>query len=135
MKRCAEYAIIGFAGGIYYLLLEILWRGYSHPAMIAVGGASLVAIYALNNKLKRVGLLGKSIIGAFIITACELVSGAVINLWLGWNVWDYSVLKYHVLGQISLRTSLLWLALCIPALMVCSIAKEIFELEGESCGK
>ncbi len=127
------YAIIGTVGGIYYYLLEFLWRGYSHPAMIAIGGISLLAVYYINSRYKNAALAFKSIAGAIAITLCELASGIIVNICLGWDIWDYSSLKYHFLGQISLRTSLLWLILCVPASMVCKITKEIFENKGDNC--
>ena len=42
------------------------------------------------------------IIGSFVVTGIEFVSGCIVNLWLGWNVWDYSHLPLNLLGQICL---------------------------------
>lgn len=51
------------------------------------------------------------IFGSFIITAVEFLSGCVINLWLGWDVWDYSNLPFNVLGQVCLPFMALWVFL------------------------
>ena len=47
-------------------------------------------------------------IGAVIITAVEFLSGCIINLWLGWNVWDYSGMPFNILGQICIQFTFLW---------------------------
>ena len=135
MKRFKEYAIILTVGGIYYFLLEILWRGYSHWVMMMVGGASALLLYVINEKLRAVPFVLKCFLGAGIITVAELLSGIVVNLWLGWDVWDYSELRYNLLGQISIKTSLLWLLLCVPAFALSDIVKQIFILKGEGSGK
>ena len=43
-----------------------------------------------------------------VVTGIEFVSGCIVNLWLGWNVWDYSHMPFNLLGQICLPFSLLW---------------------------
>ena len=47
-------------------------------------------------------------IGSTIITVLEFITGCIVNLWLGWNVWDYSNLPLNLLGQICLPFSILW---------------------------
>lgn len=135
MKKFKEYAIITTVGGVYYFLLEILWRGYSHWAMIIVGGISAAFLYLINEKLSVVSFFSKCLLGAGIITAAELLSGIVVNLWLGWDIWDYTKLQYNLMGQISLKTSLLWMLLCIPAFVISDIVKEIFLIKGVNSGK
>ena len=46
------------------------------------------------------GLLWQSLIGSVIITACEFITGVIVNIWLGLGVWDYSTLPFNILGQI-----------------------------------
>lgn len=50
-------------------------------------------------------------IGAIIITALEFIVGVIVNLILKWNIWDYSMLPFNILGQISLPFSLIWFLL------------------------
>ena len=50
-----------------------------------------------------------------MVTALELVTGLVVNRWLGLNVWDYSNLPMNFLGQICLPYFLLWVPLCTAA--------------------
>lgn len=105
-----EFILFLIGGGIYYLL-EVLWRGYSHWTMFILGGACFV-IMGLLNEYKfswNDSLIKQSIISAFIITIFEFLVGCVVNLWLGWHVWDYSELPCNVLGQICLYMSFAWI--------------------------
>ena len=49
--------------------------------------------------------------GAVIVTALELCLGTVVNIILGWNVWDYSNMPGNFLGQICPQFTLAWLGL------------------------
>lgn len=53
----------------------------------------------------------QSFISAVIITIFEFITGCIVNLWLGWAVWDYSDLPFNLLGQICLYYFLLWIPL------------------------
>ena len=44
-KRCY---FIFIAGALGYCLLEILWRGYTHPSMGIAGGLCLIGIYYIS---------------------------------------------------------------------------------------
>lgn len=100
-------------GGNLYYLIEILWRGYSHWTMFIVGGLCFV-IMGLLNEYKfswKDSLIKQSLISAVVIIFFEFISGCIINLWLGWNVWDYSNLPFNILGQVCLYFFFLWIPL------------------------
>lgn len=101
------------AGGFLYVLFELIWRGYSHWTMFILGGILFIILGLLNEyKLRwNQSLLVQSIAGAVIVTAFEFVTGCVVNLFLGWNVWDYSQLPFNLLGQICLYYFFLWIPL------------------------
>lgn len=101
-------------GGCAYMVLEWLWRGHTHWSMAVTGGIAFVLLYGLYSKFDSMGVLYKCLVGASVITALEFVCGALVNVRLKWQVWDYSSFKYNLYGQICLRYSLLWAALCIP---------------------
>ncbi len=72
----------------------------------------------LYGPLKQLGFLPLiilCIIGSLIVTAIELIVGYIVNMRLGWGVWDYSNIKYNYKGQICLRYSVFWIFLCAPA--------------------
>lgn len=110
-------------GGIAYLIIELLWRGYSHWSMFVLGGLCFVAIGALNEHFTfEIPLILQMFFGAFLVTALEFAFGCVLNLWLNLNVWDYSNLPYNILGQICLPYSLLWIIMSL----VCIVADDYF---------
>ena len=104
-----KYFILGIIGGAVYVLLEMLWRGYSHWTMFLLGAVCFILIGLVNEVFEwDTPLILQMFCGCAIITALEFVTGCIVNLWLGWDVWDYSRYKFNVLGQISLRSSVGW---------------------------
>lgn len=47
-------------------------------------------------------LAKQGIIGACMVTVLEFITGCIVNIWLGWNVWDYSNMPLNILGQVCL---------------------------------
>ena len=58
------------------------------------------------------------LIGTAIITGLEFVTGCIVNLWLGWNVWDYSNVPLNVFGQICLPYILLWAPISLAGIIL-----------------
>jgi len=80
--------------------------------MFVVGGVCFLIIGSINNYLSwSIGFVWQALIGAAAVTAVELVSGIILNIWLGLGIWDYSGLPFNLLGQICLYYSLIWVAL------------------------
>lgn len=105
-------------GGLLYICCELLFRGYSHWTMFLVGGICFVLIGAINELIPwEMPIWQQAIIGAVIVTAIEFVSGCIINIWLGWDVWDYSDMPFNILGQICLPFTAIWFALAIVAII------------------
>ena len=119
MRKTAEWSVIFLIGGAAYSMIEILWRGYTHWSMTLTGGICFLILYALHIYGGRMPLLLRCALGALAITAAEFAAGCVVNLWLGWDVWDYSDVPMNILGQICPVYSLLWFALCLAAVPVC----------------
>lgn len=107
--------IVWAIGGLLYVSIEILFRGWSHPSMFLVGGLCFLAIGMLDQAAPGMPLLAQAFLGAGIITALELVSGLIVNVGLGLNVWDYSHHAYNYKGQICLGFSLLWVPMSLAA--------------------
>ena len=61
--------------------------------------------------------------GAVIATLAEFFTGCVVNLWLGWNVWDYSDMWGNVLGQICPAFSLLWVFMSAVAIVLADVIR------------
>lgn len=119
MTKVLRTATLWLWGGFLYCAIEVLWRGHSHPSMFIVGGLCFLLIGGINNHLSwTLGLVWQSVIGAAAVTVAELLSGVIINLWLGWGVWDYSHMPLNVLGQICLPYSIAWIALSALGLLI-----------------
>lgn len=105
--------LIFAAGALGYGLLEVLFRGYTHWTMMLTGGACLLTLYYLDQQSQRTPLLLKAAAGAIIVTVYEFSVGAIVNLWYGWQIWDYSLLPGNILGQICPLFTMIWFLLCL----------------------
>ncbi len=114
MNQWKKYILLFMIGAVGYGLMETLFRGFTHWTMIVTGGFVFIILYYVNSKNENAPLWQKAFVGAFIITLIELAVGCVVNLWLDWNVWDYSGYPYNFFGQICLAFTALWFVLCIP---------------------
>ena len=94
--------------GLTYGLIEILWRGYTHPSMVIVGGSCGLLIGLLNERNKEMNLLLQMVEGMVIVTVLEFVSGIILNLCLGLNIWDYSNMRFNLLGQVCPQFCIAW---------------------------
>lgn len=108
--------LIFILGGATYGLLETLFRGYTHWTMVLTGGACVLTLYLLSGWLLSMNLVLSAMAGAVIITIYEFCVGVIVNLRLGWDVWDYSSLPGNILGQICPTFTLAWFMLCFAFL-------------------
>lgn len=114
-----KYLILFDVGGLLYILIELIWRGWSHWTMFALGGVCFVCLGLINEVLPwEMELWKQVLIGACIVTALEFLIGCIVNLWLGWNVWDYSNLPGNILGQISPPFFVLWLPVSLAGILL-----------------
>ena len=114
-------------GGLIYSLIEIIYRGNTHWTMFIVGGLCFLLVGWINKFFSwDLALWKQMLIGGTIITAIEFVSGCIINLWLGWNVWDYSHVPLNVLGQVCLPFYFAWVGLSLIAIILDDIIRWLF---------
>lgn len=111
MKKNIILFLLGYH---IYALIEVLWRGYTHWTMAITGGLCLVLLNAVFVKMGDRSIWLKCLVGSLTITGVEFVVGCIVNLLLGWHVWDYSGLPLNILGQVCLLFSLAWYLLSIP---------------------
>lgn len=116
MPRSVENFIIFLFGGILYSLIEVVFRGFTHWSMTVTGGLCLVILYRRFVSRPGEPLMMKCLFGAIVITSLEFIAGCIVNLWLGWNVWDYSGLMFNIYGQVCLPFSVLWFFLTMPVI-------------------
>ena len=109
IKLIIKYVVLFVTGGLVYISLELLWRSYTHWTMGVLGGICFICLGLINEILSwETPLALQMLIGGIIITILEFITGCIVNIWLGWNVWDYSNLPLNLLGQICLPFSILW---------------------------
>lgn len=100
--------ILFVIGGLFYVLIELTARGRSHWTMFIVGGLAFFLIGCINEKYRKMSLVKQMTIGSIVITGLEFLCGCIVNLWLGWDVWDYNNMPLNLLGQICLPFTVLW---------------------------
>ena len=99
-------ALLFMAGSWTYPAIEMLWRGETHSSMALAGGMCLCLInHICCDLLKDKNIISRSLAGAGIITAVELVLGLILNRLLGFNIWDYSTVPFNLFGQVCLPYS------------------------------
>ena len=112
MKETVENTVLFCVGGIVYIVIELLWRGYSHWSMFFLGGLCFLVLGWLNERMEwETPLLLEMLLGAFLITVLEFGFGYIFNICLGLNVWDYSDMPLNIMGQVCLPYMLLWFIL------------------------
>lgn len=118
MRALRPLVLIGI-GGLIYAMIELVFRGRTHWTMLIVGGLCFWLIGLVNEVMPwKVAFWKQCLLGSLIVTAVEFFSGCIINLGLGWNVWDYSNLPLNLLGQICLPFSLLWVLISAVAIVL-----------------
>lgn len=119
MKQLLKCLILFLIGGALYITIEIGWRGYSHWTMFLLGGLCFVCIGMINELFEwEVLLLKQALIGAVLITLLEFLTGCIINIKLGWNIWDYSNVPYNLLGQICLPFFFIWILIATVGIIL-----------------
>ena len=103
-----KQVIILVLGGAGYILIELLWRGRTHPTMFFAGGISFLLVHTVSFVFKNSSILTKAIISGMSITVVELIFGVVFNLLFDFGVWDYSSQPFNFLGQICPLFTVAW---------------------------
>ena len=121
-REICRFLAVCIPCGLLYYLAEVFWRGYSFPAMALVGGICFYLCGRVDERQRRKGrnmpvLIQMPVCGV-IITAVELLSGIILNRLLGLNMWDYSGIRFNLLGQICLPASIAWTLLSPVAIVM-----------------
>lgn len=119
MFKILKPLILFYIGGFSYYIIEILWRGYSHFSMTIVGGICFLLIGIINEVFDwDMPIIHQMFYSSLMITIVEFFAGLLLNVILNLNIWDYSNMKFNLMGQICLLYSFLWFFLSAAAIVL-----------------
>ena len=101
--KYTRYPVLFCVGGLGYMGLELLWRGWTHGAMFFAGGTCFLLLGTLKDRPPWL----QAVAGAGYITAVELAVGLALNR--QYTIWDYRNVPLNYMGQVCLPYSLLWM--------------------------
>ena len=118
-RQLDKYLILFDTGGLLYITMELAWRGWSHWTMFILGGLCFVCLGLINELMPwEMPLWQQVLIGAGIVTGLEFLTGCIVNLWLGWGIWDYSGMPGNILGQICPQFFALWVPISLAGIVL-----------------
>lgn len=124
MRNVSKNIVLFSIGGAIYLMIEVIWRYLmnrpdTHWTMFIVGGLAFLIIGSINEYFTwEIPIWLQSIIGTIAVTVLEFISGCVLNIWLGLNIWDYSNMPLNLFGQICVPFMVAWIILVTIAIIV-----------------
>ncbi|HHU23136.1 MAG TPA: hypothetical protein GXZ52_06975 [Clostridiales bacterium] len=125
-----EMVTVYALGAMSYGAIELIWRGFTHWTMPLTGGLCFLFLYLIATRF-HVPLWKKWVLSAAVITTVEFLVGLIVNIKLGWRVWDYSDRAFNLMGQICLLFTFYWFLLAIPGVGVCGqLRKRLFANRG-----
>ncbi|MBQ2734431.1 MAG: hypothetical protein IJF33_01225 [Clostridia bacterium] len=130
-QKVTEAVFVCLFGGVIYYGIEVIWKGTSHWSMALCGALCFWFLYRMNRLHFRLPLPLRALAGTLFITAVELIAGCILNVGLGWDIWNYSELPLNFLGQICLPFSVLWFLLCFPCAFISYLIRRVVFLADE----
>ena len=119
MKQYLKYMFLFATGGLIYNIVELVYRGWTHWTMFFLGGICFICLGLINEVITwEMPLWQQVLIGSCMITAMEFLTGCIVNLWLGWKVWDYSSMPGNILGQICPQYFVLWIPISLVGIVL-----------------
>lgn len=125
--RIWKNAVLFYLGGMAYMALELMFRGWSHGSMFLAGGTCFLLLGGLQEVRPRLPLLLRATMGSLAITSVELLAGLLVNR--GYRVWDYRGEPFNFHGQICLRFTLMWIPVSIAAFWLYDLVNPKLELK------
>ena len=127
INRFIKILLLFLAGGFIYAGIEVMTRAFTHISMFIVGGLCFVLIGSIKYwrapDKPPIPVTVQMLISCAMITTLELISGLIVNVWLGLGVWDYSDQPFNLMGQICLKASCIWIYLSLFAIYAESFAR------------
>ena len=104
--------------GCIYTNIELVCRGYISSIDACSRRFVWTLIGLINNIAPNKQLYKQCLLSMIIVTCVEFISGYILNIKMGLNIWDYSnlPLTLNIMGQVSLLFSVFWFFLSIIAI-------------------
>ena len=119
------YISLFLVGGFIYGIIEVTYRGYTHPSMFILGGVCLILIGLMRRYLPpQTPYIVLLLFCAILISSLEFFTGVIVNLYLHMNVWDYSAMPWNLWGQVCMPFFILWFLISVPALSVDTLIRQ-----------
>lgn len=126
MSKILKYVTLFLIGGLMYYALEVIFRGFSFPAMFVCGGLCFILCGVINEKNRCMPLILQMLVASIGITAIEFAFGLVLNVWLGLGMWDYNNMPGNILGQICPQFTVLWFFLSAAGIVLDDFIRWMF---------
>ena len=81
--------------------------------MVLCGGICFLAMHLVNTGMRRRSIFLRAFVCMLCITAVEFAVGCIVNIGLHLDIWDYSEMKFQLLGQVCLLYSFFWYLLSL----------------------
>lgn len=119
IKELIKNFILFLIGGITYIGVEYMYRGYSHWSMFILGGLCFCLIGGINEYFSwDLALTSQMMISSAIITSLEFIFGIILNKVFMLNVWNYEDMPYNLCGEICLIFSIAWFFLSLVGIVL-----------------
>ena len=119
LKYFYQNLLLFILGGCAYYYTEVFTRGWSHWSMFILGGLCFV-FFSLQKKAHwwNQSILHQLMRCIVFLLCGEFITGCMVNLWMGWKVWDYSKVPMNLYGQICFPMAILFLVLCYLGIII-----------------
>ena len=130
--------LLGCSCGLIYFVVEICYRGYSHWSMFVLAMfCGVFCIDHINNYMSfDLDFRVQVMISTGLCTLSEGLCGLYVNIYKGWNVWDYTKEAGDILGQICPLFTFYWFCLCCGVFgalrLLCCIGSRVSKNSGVS---
>jgi len=114
--RIVNQEMIGFQVGLDMKHSVFSLAGWTSLWMLPIGGLCGLFMGYLNEwewLVKRPVTI-QAFIGGIVTAGIELVSGIILNNWLQLGIWDYHNKAFHILGQVCLENTILFIVCAGP---------------------
>ena len=111
--------VLFITGFCIYITSEVLFRGYSYPAMGICGGIAMIILNIINDRISwDLDLLIQTSIGACVITSMELIVGVICKLTNYPPMWDYTNMPLNFKGIICFPFFLVWVVMSLIGILI-----------------